>query len=368
MLSPEKLELLVELSGESADAGTRFGFLNAFALFDHEARQRAYDKLRDQLVREGEDVPEWASAEMARVNRRWFEAEALANTGLPTGGGMTMAVTAEKTKPEVKANTVPAVERFMVLNDKGGIGKSLLIQGLSLELAAAGIDHRVIEAETDPRLRRVLGESRVIYHSLSEESFHAIRRNPDLAAEYWDNVVEDFMSGVRLLDMGANASKLFWNWFDSGVGSLVLGKGEKLAALVVTTAEHESLHLASQAVARVAPRIAGGAGVPGDEHPSRDAAGGSPVMDNLCRAAGERAAEVVRITVPRCVAPAWPTMMNTGKPLSEIAVMKPHDLVPYGFKLGAAARSIHDVVEWLDEFRPEMRRILAAGGIVRDAA
>ena len=59
---------------------------------------------------------------------------------------MSEAAAAEKQKPAPTEAAPAAVERLMVLNDKGGIGKSIVIQGLSLELAAAGVDHRVIEA------------------------------------------------------------------------------------------------------------------------------------------------------------------------------------------------------------------------------
>ena len=122
---------------------------------------------------------------------------------------MSEAPVMDKTKPAPSKAPTAALERLMVLNDKGGIGKSIVIQGLSLELAAAGVDHRVIEAESNPRLQRVLGPERVAFHPLSEDSLAAIRRNPDLVAEYWDVIAEEFTAGVRLLDMGANAGTLF---------------------------------------------------------------------------------------------------------------------------------------------------------------
>ena len=37
---------------------------------------------------------------------------------------------------------------------------------------------------------------------------------------------------------------------------------------------------------------------------------------------------------------------------------------PLGYRLGAAARSVSDVVEWLNEWRPQLRRLLVAGGMV----
>ena len=89
-----------------------------------------------------------------------------------------------------------------------------------------------------------------------------------------------------------------------------------------------------------------------------------PALDGLCEGAGRRAGEVVRIVLPRCSAPAWQAMVGMGKPLNEIATLRPQDLVPLGYRLGAAARSVSDVVEWLGEWRPQIRRILAAGGTV----
>ncbi len=86
---------------------------------------------------------------------------------------------------------------------------------------------------------------------------------------------------------------------------------------------------------------------------------GMPYPDNL-----SMAGEVERIVLPRCAAPAWQAMVGMGKPLSELATLRPQDLVPLGYRLGAAARSVSDVVEWLGEWRPQLRRLLAAGGMV----
>jgi hypothetical protein len=272
-------------------------------------------------------------------------------------------VIAEKTKPAA-GKAAAAVQRLMVLNDKGGIGKSIVIHGLSLELAAAGVNHRVIEAESDARLQRVLGEDRVLFRPLSEDSLRDIRRNPDLVAEYWDAVAEEFMSGVRLLDMGANASTLFWRWWETGTGRLMLGDGTGIGALVVTTAELESMRLAREALARAAEEMPQARlFVVVNEHQGAMPAD-SPALDSLCEGAKGRAGEVVRIVLPRCAAPAWQAMFGMGRPLSELATLRPQDLVPLGFRLGAAARSVSDVAEWLGEWRPQIRRILAAGGLV----
>ena len=276
---------------------------------------------------------------------------------------MSEAAVAEKTKPS-PTKAAPAVERLMVLNDKGGIGKSIVIQGLSLELAAAGVDHRVIEAESNARLQRVLGPDRVLFHPLSEDSLAAIRRNPDLVAEYWDAIAEEFTTGVRLLDMGANAGTLFWNWWESGSGRLMLGDGAGMGVLIVTTAEVEAMRLARDALMRAAAEMPGARlFVVVNEHQGAMPAD-HPALDGLCEGAGRRAGEVVRIVLPRCAAPAWQAMMGMGKPLNEIATLRPQDLVPLGYRLGAAARSVSDVVEWAGEWRPQLRRILAAGGMV----
>lgn len=279
-------------------------------------------------------------------------------------GTDSMSEIAEKTRP-APAKAPPAIQRYVALNDKGGIGKSIVIHGLSLELAAAGVDHRVIEAESDPRLLRVLGKDRVLFKALTDESLRNIRRNPDLMAEYWDAVAEEFMSGVRLLDMGANASKMFWQWWDSGSGRLILGDGAGIGALIVTTNEIEAMRLAGEALERVAEEMpASRLFVVVNEHQGTLPAS-HPALDKLCEAAGSRAAEVVRIVLSKCVAPAWPVMFGMGKPLSELATLRPQELQPLGYKLGAAARSVTDVGEWLQDWRRELRRALSAGGLIR---
>ncbi|WP_043839556.1 hypothetical protein [Muricoccus aerilatus] len=274
---------------------------------------------------------------------------------------------AEKTKVTGKGapSAALAIQRFIVINDKGGIGKTIIIHGLSLELTSAGVDHLVIEAESDPRLQRVLGKDRVIFHALSEDSLRDIRRNPDLVAEYWDAIMEEFMEAVRLLDMGANASKLFWNWWDSGSGRLILGDGTGTGVLIVTTYEVEAMRLAREALRRAAEEMPNARlFLVVNEHQGTLPATHS-ALDNLCAAAGDRAGEVERIILPRCAAPAWPVMFGMGKPLNELATLRPQDLQPHGYRLGAAARSVADVGEWLAEWRPRIRRILISAGLVR---
>jgi hypothetical protein len=273
--------------------------------------------------------------------------------------------TPEKTKATPKA-AAPPLRRFIVLNDKGGIGKSTVVQALSLEMSAAGVDHLVLEAESDPRLARVLGPDRVRFFGLSDDSLRDIRRNPDLVAEFWDGVAEAFTAdGVRLMDMGSNASSLWWRWWESGSGGLMLGDGAGTGALVVTTVETESLRLARETLARAAAEMPEARlFLVVSEHQGAVPAG-SPVLDGVCAGAKARAAEVVRVVLPRCAAPAWNAMVGLGRPLNELAELKPQELAPLGFKLGAAARSVADVADWLREVRPQLRRILAEGGLVR---
>ncbi|SDE30164.1 hypothetical protein [Belnapia rosea] len=268
----------------------------------------------------------------------------------------------------VTATARAAVERYVVLNDKGGIGKSFVVQGLSLEMAAVGKEHVVVEAETSPRLQNILGADRVKYHELSEDSLSAIRKNPDLLGEYWDNVIEDFMGGPAVMDLSANATKLLWQWCDGGVGKLVFGDGAGIGALVVVTADPEALRLAAEAMTRAATEWPAARLFLVVNPHHGDLAPNSPALDLICSQAGERAGEVVRVFLPRNVAKAWPVMVGSGKPLHELALLKPQALMGHGYKLGEAARSVADVIEWLEVWRPQVRRILEAGGTLTSEA
>ena len=272
-------------------------------------------------------------------------------------------MTAETTeKPKAAAKAAPTVQRLIIQNDKGGIGKSLVVQALSLELGAACVDHKVVEAESDPRLQRVLGADRVLFHGLTDDSLRAIRRDPDLLAAYWDAVAEDLTTGVRIADLGANASSLFWRWWSTGTGRMYFGDGTGTGILVVTTADAESLRLAANAMAQVADELPGArVFLIANEH-----VGVIPTaaLDNVCKTLGKRAGTVMRISLQRCVAPAWPTMAGMGKSLIDLATLKPQDLQAHGYKLGAAGRSIVDVNDWLDDLRPQLRGILTTAGLI----
>jgi hypothetical protein len=147
----------------------------------------------------------------------------------------------------------------------------------------------------------------------------------------------------------------------------VLGDGEGIGALIVTTFELEAMKLAAEALQRVSKEMQScrlfvvvnpHAGELPVDHPA---------LDRLLAMAGDRAGEVTVVRMPRCSAPAWPVMYGMGKPLSDLATMKPQELQVHGYRLGAAARSVSDVVEWLGEWRPKIRSILAAGGMVTPA-
>ena len=71
--------------------------------------------------------------------------------------------------------------------------------------------------------------------------------------------------------------------------------------------------------------------------------------------------------MPRCSAPAWPVLVGMGKPLNELGTLRPQDLVPHGYRLGAAARSVSYVVEWLGGWRPQIRRILSGACMIAAA-
>jgi hypothetical protein len=257
-----------------------------------------------------------------------------------------------------------AVERFVVVNDKGGIAKSTVIQGLSLEMAASGLEHKTIEVEANPRLQRRLGKGRVEYFEFQDGDLDALRRDPDRAGRFWDDVADAFLTGRRLMDMSANATKAFWGWYESGgVGELLFGDGAGVGVLVVTTAEHDSVVLAREAMVRASSEWPAARLYLVVSHHAGELPEGAPVWDRICDGAGKRSGDVTRILLPACKAAVWPVISSWPIPLSEAADFDPHALKGHGFSLGVAARSKSDVGLWLTEWRRGIQKILTTAGL-----
>ncbi len=249
------------------------------------------------------------------------------------------------------------------MTDKGGIGKSLLVQGLSLELEAAGIAHKVVEVETTCRLAERLGE-RVVYFEFQDADLDRLRLDPDLAGQFWDGVAEEFLDGTCLMDMSANATKAFWGWSSSGgVGEMMFGDGQGIGVLVCTTANSEAVALATQAMRQAAEAWPAARLYLVVSHHDGEMPETAPIWDGICAAAGEAADDVVRIFLPACRAKVWPVMASQRRPLVEITEFDPREMVAYGFTLGVAARARTDMQSWFRAWRARVQRILTAGGL-----
>jgi len=265
--------------------------------------------------------------------------------------------------PPRQAASHPILQRFVAMTDKGGIGKSLVIQGLSMELEAAGIAHKVIEVETTCRLGDRLGD-RVVYFEFQDADLDRLRLDPDLAGQFWDGVAEEFLAGTSLMDMSANATKAFWGWSRSGeVGEMMFGDGAGIGVLVCTTANSEAVALATQAMRQAAEAWPAARLFLVVSHHDGELPETAPLWDAICAAAGEGADEVVRIFLPACRAKVWPVVASLRRPLAEITEFDPREMVAHGFTLGVAARARTDVQAWFQAWRAQVRRILTAGGL-----
>jgi len=263
-------------------------------------------------------------------------------------------------KPSAQADT----KYLIVMNDKGGVGKSFLIQGLSLELNTARVDHTVVEIEGDARLQKRLGDHVVWIPFGANPYANAVERARERAA-FWDKVAERIRTMPRaLIDISANATRDFWDWYETdGVGEAYLGKGGEFGVLVVTTGDENSLKLARAAVRNVSqfwPEAKLYLLI--SQHEGRLEATAKAIAGVLepATAAGR---DVPVFVLPACEAEGWAFISAQRIPLSELKTIPLDRLVAEaGLTVGSAARALGDTSRWLDRWRKPVQQVLQGVG------
>lgn len=237
---------------------------------------------------------------------------------------------------------------IFVLNDRGGVGKTLLSHHLMATAMLEGLQLKVVEYEVNERLARLFGPE-VVEHRRISQDFMNMMGSGDGFYEFWDQIGPELQRGGRLYDFGGNISQWFFNWAEVSGFDYYVGEGERLTFMVPVTVDLASLSTGMatlERIATIAPkakRVLVENGTSGPFSQLEDS--------NYARRKAEMMERegVQVISMAPCTAPAWARL--TGHRLDQVAQMTREDLVKLGMTPPVASRSLIIIHEWLRNMR-----------------
>lgn len=234
---------------------------------------------------------------------------------------------------------------ILVGNDKGGVAKDLTAEGLKIAVMRAGLDHQLIEVESQKRLGHLYSDTHFIQSAAI--GANEVYANPDAVFEPMDTLANLMQkSPISVVCLGANLTGGFLAWSETN-GERVFVNGRNLHFVCLLTMNRAALAsgltnlfdfgLQYPAARRTAILNEFAAPfVDGDRNVAkrlREAQGdGSPI-------------ETIRLT--RMAAPAWGYIQNLGA-LADVAQMPAQKLIDLGLPEGPAIRSMSMFEKWLE--------------------
>lgn len=237
---------------------------------------------------------------------------------------------------------------IFVLNDRGGVGKTLLSHHLMATAMLEGLQLKVVEYEVNERLNRLFGPE-VVEHRRITQDFMNMMGSGDGFYEFWDQIGPELQRGGRLYDFGGNISQWFFNWAEVSGFDYYVGEGERLTFMVPVTVDLASLSTGMNTLERIAT-IA-----PKAKRVLVENGFSGPFSQLDDSQYARRKAEMVEregvevISMAPCTAPAWARL--TGHRIDEVAQMTREDLVKLGMTPPVASRSLIIIHEWLRTMR-----------------
>lgn len=241
---------------------------------------------------------------------------------------------------------------ILVLNDRGGVGKTLLSHHLLATAMLEGMALRVVEYEVNERLARLFGPELVEHRRISQDFVNLMGAGGDGFFEFWDNIGPELQRGGRLFDFGGNISQWFFNWAEVSGFDYYVGDGSRLVFMVPVTVDLASLQTGMATLERIAAIAPGAKRVLVEN----GASGSFSQLEDSHYA--RRKAEMVErenvavISMPACTAPAWARL--TGHRLDQVATMTREDLVKLGMSPPVASRSLIVIHDWLRTMRQSL--------------
>ena len=234
---------------------------------------------------------------------------------------------------------------ILIGNDKGGVAKDLIAEGLKIALIRAGRDHQLIEIESQMRLGHLYRDTHVI--KATAIGADKIYQNPDAVFEPMDTLASLVQrSPISVVCLGANLTSGFLMWSETN-GRRVFGDGQDLHFVCLLTMNRAAL------TAGLTNLFDFGVQYPSarrtailNEFAAPFIEGDRHVAKRLREAQGE-GGPIKTVKLTRMAAPAWGYIQNLG-PLADVTELSAQKLIDLGVPEGPAIRSMSMFEKWLE--------------------
>lgn len=234
---------------------------------------------------------------------------------------------------------------IIIGNDKGGVGKDQVGEGLKIALVRAGRDHQLIEIESQKRLGHLYPDTHFIEAAaIGADDVYA---NPDAVFEPMDklgSLVQQ--SPLSVVCLGANLTGAFLAWSDTN-GARVFGTGAGLDFICVLTMNRSALSAGLGNLYDFGVQYPDARRIAVLNEFAAPFIDGDRILAKRLREAQGDGSPIETIKLTRMAAPAWGYIQNLG-PLAEVAKMPAQKLIDLGLPEGPAVRSMAMFEKWLE--------------------
>jgi len=244
----------------------------------------------------------------------------------------------------------------LVGNDKGGVGKDLVAEGLATLLERRGAQFQLVEVESGPRLQLAYPSTHFIgAPAISAEELY---ERPDVIFERFDKMTEAVSERpFNVVSLGANLTSPFLQWArNDGVATIT--NATDLVMCVVLTMNNAALVTGVENLKRFGEEFPGERRVAILNEYAADFITGDKYVAKLFRDARGEGAKIEAYKLPRMTAPAWGHIQNLG-PLSQAAQTDYKALVERGLPEGVSKRSMISFRNWFEQkYLPALEKVL----------
>lgn len=240
---------------------------------------------------------------------------------------------------------------IIVANDKGGVGKDLIAEGIYLAALHTGANPTLFEVEVAKRLTLIYPTA--TYISAGAVTPADVYRNPDMVFAPLDQASDAWRKAeLAIASLGANLTGAFQAWSLSN-GATIFGDGKELTFAIVLTMNRDALAAGLSNLFELGRLYPGARRVAVlNESVADFLPGDKNLLRRLKQAQGD-GGPIDTIHIRRMAAPAWGYLQNLG-PLADVAKLTPQQLVELGLPEGPSVRSLAIFERWLadDLIRP----------------
>lgn len=134
-------------------------------------------------------------------------------------------------------------------SDKGGVGKSMIAQIMTLIYDKGGFPLQVIEVDNQRKLSSVLGKDRINVSLSATPDLEEISRRPHQAEAFFNPAYIEWTKGASLTDLGANVTSSLLAWIrHCDITQLTIEDGIHIQFVACASPDEQALRSALSAV------------------------------------------------------------------------------------------------------------------------